>query len=71
MKTTMLKFPKCRSEAKRKKISLRDRLLGGFAKLIVFVDPAPTPIADKHSGNMYRCPNCGHEWCVENNTSIE
>lgn len=45
MKTTMLKFPTCRSEAKRKKISLRDRLLGGFAKLIVFVDPAPTPVA--------------------------
>ena len=58
----MSKCPKCGSVAKRRKVSLQARLLVGLAKLVVHVDPVLTPFANKQSGTMYRCPNCGHEW---------
>lgn len=38
------------------------QIVGGLGQTIVPADPVPTPFANKHSGTMYRCPNCGHEW---------
>lgn len=52
------------------KITLKDKLIGAVAKTVVFVDPAPTTGTGKELKgllqNVYRCPNCGHEWTEQN-----
>lgn len=62
------KCPKCGTIAT--KITLKDRIIGAVAKTVVLVDPAPTTGIGKNIKhllhNVYRCPNCGHEWTKQN-----
>lgn len=60
--------PKCGTMAT--KVTFKDRIIGAVAKTVVFVDPAPTTGTGKELKgllqNVYRCPNCGHEWTEQN-----
>lgn len=60
--------PKCGTTATQ--VTFKDKLIGAVAKLVVFVDPAPTISDGKHVRHLfkndYRCPNCGYEWTEQN-----
>ena len=64
----MSKCPKCGATAPQ--VTFKDKLIEGVVKMVVCVDPAPTTGIGKNIKhllqNVYRCPNCGHEWTEQN-----
>lgn len=46
---------------KEKEKGFKEKVLHTVAKMVVFMDPAPTTFVKK-TKNVHRCTNCGYEW---------